>query len=432
MSKKLDKLVAKIKAWWAKQQGRTPPATPPAASTVPIDFRIGYGIVNHWGPDVSWVDAAAQRGIGLIHIAFFGWGGNESYGNPGKLYAAYRALVARCQANGQRLFVEIANDNKGSGKYGDDGKGLSMYGANLRAAAETIVGIGGVHWLQPVGETGTDAGRAFEAYCAKLFPREMLVYNGGSRPSGNSPWSAHFAWHPANVATIPPRGSIAVSDHSGILAQFWGAGWQRGGAVNAELVKQWAKRMLDAGCEAVVLYDFGNTKADLPAMVAMRAAVSGGTVTTLPSVPPQPTQPGAAVDEIDLSTVTWDHADVSRWPITSALSLTSPMTRDVINMAFDKSSVWPANGDGLNANPWIIANIAGKWRAATWEWLRKGQASKSLKGDKTFGNHIKKSAWPTNWEPAKGETVYLMVSGLARDKQRNAQERTQALKVIVQ
>lgn len=143
-----------------------------------------------------------------------------------------------------------------------------------------------------------------------------------------------------------------------------------------------------------------------------------------PVIPPQ-----YPLDEIDLSTVVWDHTNVSDWPITHSVTI-NKFTKDQISWTYDKTPTWRVI-DGVHANPWIIARRNGQWRAATWEWLRAGQSSKSLTGDKTFGNHIKKSAWPSDWDPAVGEEVYFFVSGLARDTKRNSQERTNVIKVIV-
>lgn len=138
-------------------------------------------------------------------------------------------------------------------------------------------------------------------------------------------------------------------------------------------------------------------------------------------------QPAAGADDIDLTTVIFDHYNVTDWPITSELQPGAFLP--MIELRYDKANVWPGR-DGVNANPWIIAEIDGAWRAATWEWLMTGQTVKDWRG-KVFGDHIKRAAWPNNWMPKSGDTIYLMVSGLCRDSKRNVQERTQALKVIV-
>ena len=119
-------------------------------------------------------------------------------------------------------------------------------------------------------------------------------------------------------------------------------------------------------------------------------------------------------------TVKFLHTDVSSWPVTASLSASVGGT---INMPYSKARVWPAV-DGVNANPWVFVNVNGQWYAATFEWLRQGQTSKP-KGvlDGSMGDHIKVAPL-SSWRPHSGERIGLMVSGLARTKMRNVQERS--------
>lgn len=114
-------------------------------------------------------------------------------------------------------------------------------------------------------------------------------------------------------------------------------------------------------------------------------------------------------------------ADVSAWPVTA--KLTASVNRGKITLKHDKVNIWPANGDGLNANPWIIAEFGGKWYAGNWEWIRKGQTLKDMSG-KTFGSHVKASPFPNDWNPAPGQRIGLMVSALSRGSSRSVKERT--------
>ena len=120
-------------------------------------------------------------------------------------------------------------------------------------------------------------------------------------------------------------------------------------------------------------------------------------------------------------TVKFLHTDVSSWPVTASMS--ASVSGSTINFPYSKSRVWPAV-DGVNANPWVFVNMNGQWYAATFEWFRAGQTSKPvgvLDGSK--GDHIKVS--PLNgWRPRSGERIGIMVSGLARTKMRNVQERS--------
>ena len=114
------------------------------------------------------------------------------------------------------------------------------------------------------------------------------------------------------------------------------------------------------------------------------------------------------------------HTDVRNWPVTTTLKALQEGGKILLD--YDKHKIWK-NVDGLNANPWVIVKWTdGNWYAATWEWLRFGQTSKSMVG-KSWGEHIKQKPL-NNWEPVKGERVGFFVSGLARDKRRNNKERS--------
>jgi len=84
------------------------------------------------------------------------------------------------------------------------------------------------------------------------------------------------------------------------------------------------------------------------------------------------------------------------------------------------------NGVPVAANPWVFVNLSGHWYAATWEWMRPGQVTKSRKA--VNGDHIKQPPL-ASWSPSTGETLYFMVSGLARGSERNVNERSNLIKV---
>ena len=123
----------------------------------------------------------------------------------------------------------------------------------------------------------------------------------------------------------------------------------------------------------------------------------------------------------DFSGVTWLHHNVSGWAQTASLNAG---VGGSVNLNYDKARVWPARnvgGTDVNANAWIFVFQDGRWYAATWEWLRPGQTSKSTRA--VHGDHIKKS--PLNdFVPRSGEVYGFMVSGLARDSTRNVEERS--------
>lgn len=146
-----------------------------------------------------------------------------------------------------------------------------------------------------------------------------------------------------------------------------------------------------------------------------------GNVITAPV--PDDQAPQATASPIDLSQVKWLHTDVSGWPVTSRLASVK-VSGNLITLDYDAADRWPGQGDGrINANPWIFVKRDGQWYAATWEWMRQGQRTKSVSA--VSGSHIKRDPL-RDFRPRPGETYGFMVSGLARDMAhyRNVQERT--------
>ncbi len=142
--------------------------------------------------------------------------------------------------------------------------------------------------------------------------------------------------------------------------------------------------------------------------------------------PEGPPPPDGDTVPSDLGGVRWLHTDVSGWSETGTLR-TVRVSGGTITLDYDKAKSWPGvdhAGAFVNANPWIFVNVSGVWYAATWEWLRVGQTSKSTRS--VAGDHIKKHPLG-NFRPRSGEVYGFMVSGLARDSARNVRERTQVL-----
>ena len=137
---------------------------------------------------------------------------------------------------------------------------------------------------------------------------------------------------------------------------------------------------------------------------------------------PEPTQE----EVIPLDQVTWLHTDVSSWEITTELKSVSFSGNKII---LDYDADWAPKLLGtveLSGNAWIFVKKDGRWYAATWEWLRHKQ---KIKGKiAVMGNHIKRAPLHT-FAPVVGETYGFMVSGLARDGNRNVMERSSIILV---
>ena len=134
-----------------------------------------------------------------------------------------------------------------------------------------------------------------------------------------------------------------------------------------------------------------------------------------------------------LDQVVWLHKDISGWPITSVLGEVT-VGGGKICIPYDKADVWPEvypDEDAVVGNPWVFMEKDGTWYAATWEWLRPGQTCKNQAA--VAGDHIKKSPFDaaSGWKPTSGQTLYFMVSGLARlDGITNVSERTNIVKFV--
>ena len=139
---------------------------------------------------------------------------------------------------------------------------------------------------------------------------------------------------------------------------------------------------------------------------------------------PSPKNPA---DEIDLSTVAWHGPDIRGWPIASEMPQGAYVSGSMLHFPHTRSGQWAANEAGLEGNPWVIVRVGGQWRAATFEWLRKGQTSKPWA--KVRADHIKVSAFG-DYQLQRGEEFYVIVSGRARGAEVGTQERTAARKVV--
>jgi hypothetical protein len=138
-------------------------------------------------------------------------------------------------------------------------------------------------------------------------------------------------------------------------------------------------------------------------------------------------------DEIDLSTVTFLHSNVTNWKVTSTITRVSIGLQQIC-MFHTAAGSWPAP-NGTYGNPWVLANIGGRWYAGTFEWMRPGQVCKDLDpgaGGATIANrigpHVKVQPLQ-GWVPKKGELVGFMYSGWARDGRRSVEERSNVVLV---
>jgi hypothetical protein len=138
--------------------------------------------------------------------------------------------------------------------------------------------------------------------------------------------------------------------------------------------------------------------------------------------------------ELDLNNVVWLHTNVSSWPVTVNLASVT-FQGGLICLNHDIASKnWPIGSTGSTevvANPWVFIYHNDQWYGATWEWLRPpGQTCKNQSS--VAGDHIKQSPFDaaSGWLPESGETLYFMVSGIARYGTPNVQERSEPIRVV--
>jgi len=148
------------------------------------------------------------------------------------------------------------------------------------------------------------------------------------------------------------------------------------------------------------------------------------------------TTPPSDASEFNIQDVefTYDKLDIGAWPETAKLrGVTITGTEGdgsgMIKFDWDIPS-WPAIkmfGDGALTigNPVVIVKKNGKWYGASFTWLRPGQKEK---GRFEIDDPTIKQGPLVGWKPSKGETVYFMIAGLCREKQRNVSERTNVVK----
>ena len=139
-----------------------------------------------------------------------------------------------------------------------------------------------------------------------------------------------------------------------------------------------------------------------------------------PAPSPAPSPGPAAGDELDLSKVTFLHANVSGWAVTSTvLSVSISSTQVCVNHT--KTGQWPTSepfgpGVPIEGNPWIFAFINGQWYGATWDWLRVGQVCKSVTAEEFGRDQIRIYPMDRSWVPKKGDQIGCMMSTRARDR----------------
>jgi hypothetical protein len=185
----------------------------------------GAGVDNCWMNIDPWEQARLLResDCNFTSIEFLGWPsvtGRNYWENPDPLKDKYEKYMKAMRAYRITVLVSIMNDNKGTGKYGDDGKSVSHYKTQIRRARDIVIGEGkeGVI-IQPVGETRTGDGRVFEVETIQICAQRgfKTCYNRGSRP-GTIDGCNYQAHHPFKTTDMGPVGCFVITDTGSILS----------------------------------------------------------------------------------------------------------------------------------------------------------------------------------------------------------------------
>jgi hypothetical protein len=228
--------------------------------------------------------------------------------------------------------------------------------------------------------------------------------------------------HPKSTADVlrGDRSLLQITDNGTMIKALYGASWTKGGTPNLDAISGYVGAVRASGSSGG-LYSFRRDP-DVDGLQAAGKAWRGA------GAPASGGSTDSQGDELPAG-VKWLHADVSQWPITSDLEVRFSASSIVLDQDLtDRLSPGDSPDGPMVGNPWVVAQVDRQWFAATWEWLKRGQTSKSKAA--VAGDHCKASPLSGAWRPKSGEVVYIAVSGLARSKTRNASERTPFVRVV--
>ncbi len=225
-------------------------------------FSLYYGRVNRWMVDLpklkKEIRECGKAKIGY-HIELLGWsrysGGSDAM--KAEIETAYKALLDYCTLYGVPVFVSIANDNAGQGKYGDKSPRLEKQRALLDWALQLVLKHGHkvVVLVQPVAEIQSSFGATWDAQANALLIDAGFAtcYNGSAgRPSGASNHTTR-AWHPQKTSDKVPSGAFCVSDCGSIILQL-NEGYD--GKGKPDTIRAYVRRCREMGCTGYAHYAF--------------------------------------------------------------------------------------------------------------------------------------------------------------------------------
>ena len=362
---------------WRDSQTNAP--AEPAVSMPEFDSRLfaGAGNVNWWAQSNAEVELnkLVAAGMPCYAIEAFGWGPTHGYDKPDEIITALERIVSGCKKRGIVLFVSLTNDNMGQIKHGNtDPRKLGDFLPQIEKVARWLSandwpGL----YVQPVAETQTDGGRAIEALCQGLFPKDRLVYNGdGGHPRSVPSWAGQAAYHATHLTDKVPAGMWDVTDHGTALGELGGTQAQAydNGKVEAD-----AKRAREAN-QPYVLYMFQQRVMDAGNL----AAVHRGYYGTAPK--PEPPKP-VTDDAIDYGLFQWHYGGFKG----GGALLSTPRIKGLqisgqklaYSWAGADLSDWGLGHDQAGALACLFVQLpGGEWIGGKFEWISTSRTSRTL------------------------------------------------------
>ena len=351
------------------------PTTPPVGDYEwRADRMVLAGVDRDWMMLAPVEVASTARACGCTGVSIE-MVGNDSFVSTSfdDISARYNALLAACRARKLVLFVCVVNDWIQAKDWQHVPK---LEAAVLGGGPEGVI-------VQPVGETHTENGKAYEKRCVTLFAGWNRCANGdGGRPKSKPSWADYIAWHSAGLSNAP-RGAIEITDHGTSIRDI--------GYFSVQKVREYARAAKSRGC-AFGLYRYvgmGDNRSPASLSVAAsaeawRAISEVYSQKTQSDVPAQP-----FVDQIDVSRAVWGGTNNKVDPASARITVEMRSAKIVGgNVRVDYSppaSWWGSESDHLKFPRGLAAwREGGTVYVAHYDWFNRGQSVKTI-GNLTNG-----------------------------------------------
>lgn len=332
---------------------------------------------------------AAKAGCTGISIEMVG---NDTPRTAAQLTAKYNAYLAEARMRKLVTFVCVVNDWVKPSFYASEA--AKMLAVVLAGGSEGVI-------AQPVGETHTDKGKAFEkSATAKLKAAGFkLCYNGnGGRPS-NKGGMDYAAWHTSGTPSTAPRGYIEITDHGVSIRDI--------GYFNAAKVRKYAESAKSRGAGFGLYRYVGMGDNGSPKSLPVSASVeSWRAMAAVYATATQPTPAPTTGDAIDLSRLKVEQGPKNRIgnlatiPVTKKLNKASIGGGKLVTTAPGISGWGGSIGVGLARHHigWMLD--AETFFHAHFDWQGDGQTVKTL--NNVFAGY-------TGKKPSSGQRVYFCI-----------------------